>query len=96
MAGIEAGRERSIRESEERDSQGREEEGGKREGEVGNGAGSWVLICTGKCCNPSLKTSQLWHHTGQGPVPSEKDGAKRLSLTFCKMLKVGRRELGGV
>lgn len=38
-AGIEVGRERNIRESEERDSQGREEEGGKREGEVGKGQG---------------------------------------------------------
>lgn len=57
------------------------------------------MICTGKYYNLSLlKTSQLWHHIGQGPVPFEKDGARRLSLTltFSKMLKVGRRELGGV
>lgn len=55
------------------------------------------MICTGKYCNLSLlKTSQLWHHIGQGPVPFEKDGARRLSLTLRKMRKVGRRELGGV
>ena len=55
------------------------------------------MICTGKYCNQSLlKTSQLWHHIGQGPVPTEKDGARRLSLTLCKMLKVGRRDIGGV
>ena len=78
--------------------QPRQIRGGREKGGSGReGAGSWVLICTGKYCNPSLlKTSQLWHHIGQRPVPIEKDGARRLSLTLCKMLKVGRREIGGV